>query len=330
MASLILAPEQPAAGRSYPAQLSDPRNGWGRLVTGALLALWLWMALGGLVSQVTLLAAWRIGHHDMDKEAFLTAARGYHFWEGMLASHLSIITMIPIVVTLARFWNGLAPGQLWSVSGRIRGRYLVICLMVAAVVFGGYVALTTAGRPATDFAVQQGFAPFLVLIVLVTPLQATAEELLFRGYLVLCLGGLFPVRPRGGDGSSPALRRLWEWGPRCCGVIGSALLFALFHGAQNPALFCSRFVFGVLAGALVVQTGGLEAGIAAHVMNNVASFLLAGFTGGIAAVRQVTAVSWLQAFSDVIVFAVIAGLCAAVAHWLGVPRRTGSQIPATR
>ena len=54
-----------------------------------------------------------------------------------------------------------------------------------------------------------------------------------------------------------------------------ALLFALAHGAQDAPIFVDRFAFGLVAGVLVITTGGLEAGIAMHVLNNFLAFGLA-------------------------------------------------------
>ena len=53
-----------------------------------------------------------------------------------------------------------------------------------------------------------------------------------------------------------------------------SVVFALLHGTQNLPLFADRLVFGLLAGLLVWRTGGLEAGIAAHVINNVFAYLI--------------------------------------------------------
>lgn len=299
----------PPAGAHYPQLLRSATSSWWRSIVGILLALWAWLLIGGMVGQVVLAAAWKLGHSDLDREAFFAAARRYEHWEGMLASHLSIITMIPIVLTVLRFVHGVSPRWIWSVSGRIRGRYLVACLGISAVVFAGYVAtLPLRGQP-LHWQPQPGLAPFLVLIVLVTPFQALAEELMFRGYLMQAIGSL---------SANP-----WP------GVIGSALLFALFHGSQNPQLFLSRFAFGMVAGWLVVRTGGLEAAVAAHVTNNVFSFLLAGLTGSIAGVRQVTAVGWLQSFSDVITFTIIAVLTALLASRMRVADRTPGEPAGT-
>jgi membrane protease YdiL (CAAX protease family) len=52
----------------------------------------------------------------------------------------------------------------------------------------------------------------------------------------------------------------------------TALLFALAHGTQNFPLFFDRLAFGVIAGVTVVLVGGLEPGIAMHVVNNLVAF----------------------------------------------------------
>ena len=59
-------------------------------------------------------------------------------------------------------------------------------------------------------------------------------------------------------------------------VVLSALLFALAHGiGQDLPIFVDRLAFGLVAGALVILTGGLEAAIAMHVLNNFLAFGLA-------------------------------------------------------
>ena len=52
-------------------------------------------------------------------------------------------------------------------------------------------------------------------------------------------------------------------------------LFALAHGAQNFPLFFDRFAFGLMAGLTVILVGGLEAGIALHILNNLLAFAVA-------------------------------------------------------
>ena len=95
-----------------------------------------------------------------------------------------------------------------------------------------------------------------------------AEEVFFRGYLLQALGSL--------------VAQPWF------GVVVSAVVFALLHGTQNLPLFVDRLAFGLLAGVLVWRTGGLEAGIAAHVVNNVFAYVIAGLTTSIAALKAIS------------------------------------------
>jgi len=143
---------------------------------------------------------------------------------------------------------------------------------------------------------QQDFWAFLAVIVLTSPLQAAAEEILFRGYLLQALGSL--------------VARPWF------GVIASSVVFALLHGTQNVPLFVDRLAFGLLAGLLVWRTGGLEAGIAAHVINNVFAYLIAGLTTSVAALKAIEGIGWVDAAFDVGGFALFAVLAYALSRGL--------------
>ena len=72
----------------------------------------------------------------------------------------------------------------------------------------------------------------------------------------------------------------------------TATLFAFAHGTQNPPLFLDRFAFGLIAGWLVTRTGGLEAGIALHVLNNFLAFGIALIFGDLGSTLTVSEVSW--------------------------------------
>jgi membrane protease YdiL (CAAX protease family) len=95
--------------------------------------------------------------------------------------------------------------------------------------------------------------------------------------------------------------------------MGTAVVFALFHGVQNPWLFGSRLVFGLLAGILVWRTGGLEAAVAIHVINNLCALGLATVTGTVSDIRTMTEVGWTQGVSDVVMFGLSAVACWGIA-----------------
>ena len=92
---------------------------------------------------------------------------------------------------------------------------LVCCLVIAVVALNGVLLIFGAGRAAGLGSMQPGFWGFLMVILLTSPLQAAAEEIFFRGYLMQALGSL--------------VARPWF------GVVVSALVFALLHGTAEPA-----------------------------------------------------------------------------------------------
>lgn len=298
---------RPPAGALFPHVLTGGFYSPVLGVLGVLVGAAAWLVTGGLVNELVVRAAYALGPQGAYAD-FARRARGFEVWPGMLGAHLSIAVLIPISWALVRLLHRMRGGWLVSVWAAPRWRYLVACLAVSVAVFAAYVAtLPLRGQP-LKLHPQPGFWGFLLVIVLTSPLQALAEEVFFRGYLLQALGG--------------TARTPWV------GIVASALVFAVFHGAQNAPLFVSRFVFGLLAAWLVVRTGGIEAGVAAHVMNNLFAFTLAGLTAGIAAARQLTVITWGAAFGDVITFAMIAVGAALVARAMRVPDRVPPRLAA--
>jgi len=301
---LIADRTDPPAGLPYPSVLRKPGSTT-RCVTGAVLALLLYLVVTGIVPQLIIglgyLGERALGHAGSWTD-YYAAAIAFERPVGMLAQNLGIAAVIPVMFVLVAYWHATRPRWLVSVQPGMRWRYLIICLVTS--VIGTLAVLLVSfvvdGWP--TFTLQPSFVLFVVFVVLTSPLQAAAEEFLFRGYLMQALGGLVAT----------------PW----FGIIATAVVFALLHGAQNAPLFLSRLAFGLLAGILVWRTGGLEAAIAAHVANNVLTWLLAGTTTSIAATRSVVATSWEQAAFNVGGFAVVAVLGWLVGRWLKVATRT--------
>jgi hypothetical protein len=141
-----------------------------------------------------------------------------------------------------------------------------------------------------------------VVILLTTPLQAAGEEYAFRGYGLQALGAW--------------VRTPWF------GIILTGLLFAAAHGGQSLPLFLDRFAFGVVAGVLTVRTGGLEAAIAFHVVNNVVILLLASATGNLAPSLTVAEAPWSAVVVDVVGMVAFAAVALALARRMGLQTRT--------
>lgn len=110
------------------------------------------------------------------------------------------------------------------------------------------------------------FFPFLIISLLLIPIQITAEESFFRGYL------------------QPAFGRLT--GKWWLGVIIQAILFGLLHGA-NPEVSTYGLLttmpfyigIGLLLGWITYRFGGLEAALGLHLANNLYASIAVTFAG---------------------------------------------------
>lgn len=281
----------PASGRSYPEAMPDSPV---RLLFGAALAVSVFVISVPMIGQLILGIGYTFRGRPGEFADYYAEAMGYGYVEGVLASHLSLGFLIVVSLLAARWLHGRRSTWMWSVQPGTRWRYLALTLILAAITLNGvlWLSFLVVEQPVFQ-AAEPGWVIFAAVLVFTSPLQAVAEEVFFRGYLLQAIGS--------------AASRAWV------GIVGSAVVFALFHGVQNPALFTNRLAFGLLAGWLVWKTGGLEAAIAAHIMNNLFAFGYGFFTGGIGATKATTAIGWDRAAFDVLGFAAFAGM----AWWLG-------------
>jgi uncharacterized protein len=275
-------------------------------VLGALLGLALYGVLVSLVSLVVVRLTWSITH-PVDYRTYYNQAFAYQRPVGLLASNLGIAVFIPISLVLVLVVHHARTRWLFSVLPGIRWRYLLVCLGTSVLVFVGIQVALEAYASSGRVAPQADFWGFLAVIVLTSPLQAAAEEIFFRGYLMQALGSV--------------MARPWF------GVVTSAVVFALLHGSQNLALFVNRLAFGLLAGVVVWRVGGLEAGIAAHVANNLVAFVWAGLTTSIAALRAIQSLTWAQSAIQILAFVLCAGLALAVARIMRLRTRVDLSAP---
>lgn len=163
----------------------------------------------------------------------------------------SVALMFP-ALWVARLILGPKPwGLIHSVTGRMRWGWLATCCGLAAllvVVLPLAFDLAVGARyiPSTSLPTG-GLIAMLVAIILVVPVQAYAEELVFRGYLMQTIGRWLK-------------HPVWA-------IIIPAPLFMLGHLYDLWGQL-SVLVMGLAAGYITWRTGGLEAAIALHVVNN--------------------------------------------------------------
>ncbi|MFQ1001411.1 type II CAAX prenyl endopeptidase Rce1 family protein [Modestobacter sp. SSW1-42] len=200
----------------------------------------------------------------------------------LLVTNLSLIVAIPIVWLCWYVPHGMRIGWSSSVLGRLRWRLFVpwtwraLATLGVAVVLGLVIGVVATGVETTGLA--DSFGWLLLVVLLTTPLQAAAEEYVFRGYLAQAVAG-------------------WIGRPRAGAVVAAVVTAALFSAAHLPPdfeTFLYRFAIGLAFSAVVWLTGGLEAAIVLHAVNNVVIFVLAGALGEQAAAADPGgAIGWL-------------------------------------
>jgi membrane protease YdiL (CAAX protease family) len=249
------------------------RSGWVPALLGVLaLVAALLIVIPGFLTVVYSAAGEPFGEISVDP---LTPV-------GLAVVLLSLAAAIPVVVLTTQLAQHLSAGWVMSVVGGIRWRWLLICGGLAALALGAALllalALPESGGASVEGSVNEMTSQtvaFALIVLLLIPLQAAGEEYAFRGYLTQAVGGVLSGRV----GTAVA-------------VVVPALLFALAHGVQDPPVFIDRFAFGLVAGVLVIVTGGLEAGIALHVLNNWAFFTLSLVFGDISEALAPVAGTW--------------------------------------
>ena len=310
---LVAARTLPPARSDYTRTLADPNSLDGvrqmRGIVGIIASVCLYMVCFQALAIGVVALGWLADGRPSAWHGYLTDALAFEQPWGLLGTNLGLALLIVIACGVVRWLHGVDPRWLCSVQPGMRWRYLLLCLPVALVVLGAVQLLGATGGAHA----QSRIVVWMTIVVLTSPLQAAGEEFLFRGYMVQAIGSL--VSPRSSARTSQVVA-----------VLASAGIFALFHGTQNLPLFVDRFAFGLLAGWLVVATGGLEAGIACHVVNNLMAFSWAAFHGGIAGARGTTSIGWTQAAGDVLAF----GLFAAVAAFLGRRMHVATRTPEAR
>ncbi|QNO38629.1 CPBP family intramembrane metalloprotease [Protaetiibacter sp. SSC-01] len=262
------------ARSALPAPVEDPAPYHRLFRTGPRYAWWrplVAVALFGvffLVASVIVAVIWFIIAFATDDVDFTTVSD-----QNALLAHLSdtsnplslgyllvsVAIMLPCV-PLAMLCAGLRPvGLRHSVTFRLRWGWMLWCAIPALAITVANVGLSFVplafGETLEPVPVDAGvFVASVVIILLLVPLQSAAEEYVFRGLIMQTLGAW--VRP------------VW------IGIVLSTIIFTVGHTQYELWGMLSVAVMGAGFAIVTWRTGGLEAAIALHVVNNVISFLL--------------------------------------------------------
>lgn len=258
---------------THPVVETDYANFWRSpswKVSKPIVGLVLFVIFWGIISFVAvgIYMAYAISSGEMDLSTMDPANVKISMTPGLLlATNISLAAMIPISMLIAKWIFGQRVGFVSSVVGKIRWRWLFICLGILLPLW----VILQLGTWLLNPDAFSGFSPnkdtiaFLAVIILTTPLQCAGEEYGFRGAVNRCVASF--VRPdKTIAGSLPIGVVL--------GAVVSSLCFMLAHGSTDIWLNIFYFFFGFISVILAYKTGGLEASIAMHIVNNLTEMVI--------------------------------------------------------
>lgn len=248
-----LDPHTPPPGLPFGSSYRTPRTRWWKgavsivVVIAAMLIFSLVLSIGAVIVDMLL------GMQDVEA---LTEGRISMTPAVLAATNLSLVAGAGVALVAHRWINGVKIGYFHSVAPGLRWRWLLISFAIVAPVYLLFAASSFLDPTYQSLTFSGTTLAFLCIIILTTPLQAAAEEYMFRGVVQRSVGGWF---------------RSNRWG-FVVGTAVSATVFSAAHFAADIWLIVYYLLFGVLLSILTQRTGGLESAIAIHTANNV--FLL--------------------------------------------------------
>jgi membrane protease YdiL (CAAX protease family) len=267
------------------------RNAWWRYALGVFIIAFSWLVLG-YVPYFLLLAA------GIETTPLID----------FVALNLSIFMMLAGLAVTVKFIHRRPLFSLVAPGTRVdwkRVRRAALCWLVLAAATAAGEHLLYPGRYYLSFDTMR-FLPFLAAVLLLTPVQCLAEELVFRGYAMQGLG-LLTRRP-------------------LVIAIVSSLAFTAPHMlnpevAQHGMLIMAAnyFAIGLLLAVVTLRDGRLEMAIGLHAINNVFLALVANYEGSALATESVYTARELDPVYSLVTL--VAG--GAVFYWWMFRRRPG-------
>lgn len=245
----VPVPTLPAEGTPYHHFLRTPRHRWWKpllLVVGVLVAY-------GVLSLATMLVAIVVDVVSGRNRDILSGGNPEMTPALFLGTNVGLALMVPACLLLQWAVYGQRPRWLSSVEGGFRWGLLARCALVLVPIYVVYVGGTTLLTGLPSGPVQPEAVAFVVITLLTTPLQSAGEEYAVRGLLTRAFAAWLP--------------------PRFVAFVVASLLsagvFAAGHPNLTPWRLAAYLIIALGFSVLVWRTGGLEAAVLGHALNNV-------------------------------------------------------------
>jgi uncharacterized protein len=244
--------------QNYLNASNQGENQWWRYLIGTLIILFFYLVLGSIAALVIFLANTQVSGTDLSDSVLLTK-KFEDFLKIPSISAYTAVNMIPLfgaigLLIAVIFIHRRKVTSLVRADRVIRWRRVLAGFLVWWAITWLAAGIGYLLDPKDFvFSFTQNWLLCLPLALILTPLQTSFEELLFRGYLL--------------QGMSLVLRN------RVALVLINGILFMLPH-LSNPELqrggilAIYYFIFGAALAALAILDNGLELSLGIHAANN--------------------------------------------------------------
>ncbi|MCA9953135.1 MAG: CPBP family intramembrane metalloprotease [Ardenticatenaceae bacterium] len=288
---------------SFLDQVELGQTEWYRTFFGIILILFFWLILGSVFVVVPMLWVMMDSSSDTAVNMQTGMLVGVDPIVNYVALNLSFGMMIVGVFVTVRFVHGrpfrsiITPAKKFEWQRMWQGFGLWLLLVALA---SGVEYLFTPEIYTVVFNARR-FLPFALVVLLLTPMQTTAEELLFRGYLLQTTGQL---------------------GRNFIGLsLANGILFMIPH-LGNPELAASAILLplfylsiGAFFAYITLRDNSAALAIGAHASNNLYSALFANYTGSALQTESIFLVTKLNAVYGLVSFWVMAVIFYLILLW---------------
>ncbi len=239
-------------GDGFLAQAARGRGRRWHYVAGLAFVVVAWIAAAGALYFALAFYSSALGMVEL---AFGPWAREY------VQINIAFLPLIPALAVAMAAWHRRPLRSLVTAAPRVAWGRMALAFVAATVLFGTMPFLAGDNEDAGGSA--HALLRALPLIVILTPIQAAGEELLFRGYVLQATAAF--------TRSKTAI------------VLFNGVLFAALH-ALNPAAQASPllapigyFLSGAGLALVTLRDDGLELPVGGHIANNLVSFMVLAY-----------------------------------------------------
>lgn len=281
---------------SFLDQVRLGHTEWYRYFFGIVLVLFFWLIVGSFFILVPVVWAFVDGNPDTVVNLETGFVTGIDPLLNYVALNLSFGALIVGVFVAVRFVHArpfhslITPAKKlnWRRIGYGFGLWLLLVALASLVEYLLHPNIYTV-----VFNLRR-FVPFALVVLLLTPMQTTAEELFFRGYLLQATGH--------------AGRNVWLLS------LVNGILFMVPH-LGNPELVASPILlplfylsFGAAFTLITLRDNSAELAIGAHAANNLYAALFANYANSALQTESIFMVTELDPVYGLVSLWVMAGL----------------------